>query len=459
MDVIILAAGYATRLYPLTLDRAKPLLEVAGKPMIEWVLDNLANVPGLGTIYIVTNDKFVNDFQTWTDRYQHRQSQLKFKVINDGSKSDDDKLGAIGDINFVVTRENLTENDLLIVAGDNLFSESLAGFVEYAKKTEATVAVYDVGDLEKIKKYGNITIDSDNVKMALDYAAAHNVVLVAAAADNPGTEQGDPANVVQPMGTGANLSRGIGLDVTAADYSGNRASFAGYGSEISLAAYGALKPQDTGLLGLSAPEPGLFGAFPANSTDLEAFPDSCGCRATFQNSNRYAYLQGTSMAAPQVAAAAALMRQLNPYASLTDVITTLKVTAQRPAGTGWTSDLGWGILNAGAALQAIRRIDRLPPVAELLAPRTSRQRQFLLRWSGHDQQRPGLIASGIARYDIYVRVNGGRSRLLANTTRHALKFRGRPGFRYVFYAVAVDRAGNRERHPTDVTTRVARHAR
>ena len=163
MDVIILAAGYATRLYPLTLDRAKPLLEVAGKPMIEWVLDNLANVPGLGTIYIVTNDKFANDFQTWTDRYQHRQSELKFKVINDGSKSDDDKLGAIGDINFVITRESLSKSDLLIVAGDNLFSESLAGFVEYANKTEATVAVYDVGDLEKIKKYGNITIDSGGV--------------------------------------------------------------------------------------------------------------------------------------------------------------------------------------------------------------------------------------------------------------------------------------------------------
>jgi len=163
MDVIILAAGYATRLYPLTLDRAKPLLEVAGKPIIEWGLDTLANVPGLGTIYIVTNDKFANDFQAWADRYQHRQLQFKFKIINDGSKSDDDKLGAIGDINFVITRESLTKSDLLIVAGDNLFSESLADFVEYAKKTEATVAVYDVGDLEKIKKYGNITIDSGGV--------------------------------------------------------------------------------------------------------------------------------------------------------------------------------------------------------------------------------------------------------------------------------------------------------
>jgi glucose-1-phosphate thymidylyltransferase len=163
MDAIILAAGYATRLYPLTLNRAKPLLEVAGKPMIEWVLDNLANFPGVETIYVVTNDKFTSDFQRWADHYQLRQSQLTFKIINDGSKGDADRLGAIGDINLVITRENLSKSDLLIVAGDNLFSESLAGFVEYARKTKATVAVYDVGDLEKIKKYGNVTIDSDGV--------------------------------------------------------------------------------------------------------------------------------------------------------------------------------------------------------------------------------------------------------------------------------------------------------
>jgi len=162
MNVIILAAGYATRLYPLTLDKAKPLLEVAGRPMIEWVLDNLADVPNLGTIYIVTNDKFANDFQTWAARYQDRQPALQLKIINDGSKSDDDKLGAIGDISFVITRENLAQSDLLIIAGDNLFNESLRGFVNYAKKTVATVGIYDIGDLEAIKKYGNITIDSNS---------------------------------------------------------------------------------------------------------------------------------------------------------------------------------------------------------------------------------------------------------------------------------------------------------
>jgi glucose-1-phosphate thymidylyltransferase len=163
MNVLILAAGYATRLYPLTQNKAKPLLEIAGKPMIEWVLDNLAPVPELETIFIVTNDKFAADFQAWADDYKKRQPKFRFKIINDGSKSDDDKLGAIGDINLALLEENLTASDLLVVAGDNLFSEPLTGFVDYAKNTEATVAVYDVGDPEVIKKYGCVTIDAKGV--------------------------------------------------------------------------------------------------------------------------------------------------------------------------------------------------------------------------------------------------------------------------------------------------------
>ncbi len=163
MNALILAAGYATRLYPLTLDKPKPLLVVGGKPIIEWVVDNLVDVPNLETIYVVTNDKFASDFQAWSERYQGRHRKFKFKIINDGSKSDEDKLGAIGDINFVVTRENLTGGGLLIIAGDNLFTESLTGFLAFAKESEATVAVYDVGDIEAIKKYGNIAIDADGI--------------------------------------------------------------------------------------------------------------------------------------------------------------------------------------------------------------------------------------------------------------------------------------------------------
>lgn len=160
MNALILAAGYATRLYPLTLNKAKPLLEVAGKPIVEWLADNLANIPYLETIYVVTNDKFAGDFQNWADGYQDRDPHIKIKIINDGSKSDDDKLGAIGDINLVLTRENLTADDLLIIAGDNLFRQSLADFVKAARGSQATVAVHEIGNLEAMKKYGAVTIDA-----------------------------------------------------------------------------------------------------------------------------------------------------------------------------------------------------------------------------------------------------------------------------------------------------------
>jgi glucose-1-phosphate thymidylyltransferase len=171
MNALILAAGYATRLYPLTLNKAKPLLEVAGKPIIEWLVDSLRSVPELETIYVVTNSKFASDFEAWADRYQKWQlqnhcgpqagSSPPIKIINDGSTSDEDKLGAIGDIQLALNRENLWPGDLLIVAGDNLFNESVAQFVAHARNAPATVAVHDVGNPQAMKKYGCVVIDRE----------------------------------------------------------------------------------------------------------------------------------------------------------------------------------------------------------------------------------------------------------------------------------------------------------
>lgn len=163
MNVLILAAGYATRLYPLTLTKAKPLLEVAGKPMIEWVLDNIAGVSDIDTVFVVTNAKFASDFEQWAAQYTARNAKRKIKIVNDGSTEDTNKLGAIGDISLVLMREELTTDDLLIVAGDNLFSEPLDDFIAHARGTQATLATYDVGDLEAIKKYSAITLDADGV--------------------------------------------------------------------------------------------------------------------------------------------------------------------------------------------------------------------------------------------------------------------------------------------------------
>ncbi len=160
MNVLILAAGYATRLYPLTLTKAKPLLEVAGKPMIEWVLDNLTGNPDIETVYVVTNNKFAADFRAWARTYNEHKPGVAFKIINDGSTSDEDKKGAIGDIHYVLNHEHIFHSDLVVVAGDNLFSEPVRGFLHAGSDALATVAVYDVGDLELVKKYNSITVDS-----------------------------------------------------------------------------------------------------------------------------------------------------------------------------------------------------------------------------------------------------------------------------------------------------------
>ncbi|MGZ4182107.1 MAG: S8 family peptidase [Solirubrobacteraceae bacterium] len=291
---------------------------------------------------------------------------------------------------------------------------------------------------------------------ALDYAASRKVVLVAAAADSPVTEQGDPANVLQPAGTGPNLTKGIGLDVTAAQFGAQHASFAGVGSEISLAAYGAFNPNSPSLVPCTGQPIGILGAYPGSATQLEQLPDPAACRVSLNGDTRYATVAGTSMAAPQVAAVGAMMRALNPYASLTDLLEIIKRTAQRPAGTGWSSDNGWGILNAGAALDATRDLDRLAPVSRMSAPRVTQAQTLLLRWSGHDERHAPLVTTGIAYYMVFVRINGGRTRRLARTSRHTLKFQTRPGDRYVFWTVAVDKAGNRESKPVRLQTRVPR---
>ena len=173
MNILILAAGYATRLYPLTLNKAKPLLDVAGKPMVEWVVDNLAPIHGIRTVYIVTNNKFAADFQAWADAYNTRTATMRFKIVNDRSTSDTDKLGAIGDIHLVVNQEHLEDDDLLVVAGDNLFSEPLADFAEKTKGREAVLATYDVGSLEAIKKYNNLTLDPDGKVTAFEEKPAN----------------------------------------------------------------------------------------------------------------------------------------------------------------------------------------------------------------------------------------------------------------------------------------------
>ena len=161
MNVLILAAGYATRLYPLTEKKAKPLLGVAGKPMMEWVIDNLAPIKGLGKVYVVTNNKFAADFQAWADHYNQTHAKLAFEIINDGSTSDADKLGAIGDINLAIHHGDLASTGLIVVAGDNLFNQSLEDFGAFCQaRQQPVLGIYDVGCTTEAKKYGVVAVNA-----------------------------------------------------------------------------------------------------------------------------------------------------------------------------------------------------------------------------------------------------------------------------------------------------------
>lgn len=158
MNVILLCAGYATRLKPLTDSCPKPLLALADRPMLEYLADQVKKLPSLGGVYIVSNAKFQKNFETWKESYPH---DFKLEVLNDGSITNDDRLGAIRDIAFVLDERNL-EDDCLVLAGDNYFDFDLVDFIRFAErhKPNVTLAVYDVKDLNLAKRYGLVACDS-----------------------------------------------------------------------------------------------------------------------------------------------------------------------------------------------------------------------------------------------------------------------------------------------------------
>lgn len=285
------------------------------------------------------------------------------------------------------------------------------------------------------------------LRRAIDYAVARKVVLVAAAADQPTEEQGYPSNVLQPTGTAGNLASGRGLSVTAATAAGTRASFAGFGSQISLAAYGTY--------GADGGPAGLLGAFPMGETEQESGDRPCRCRTSIGGDSRYAYLEGTSMAAPLVTAVAALVRDLNPDLSLQESLRVMKETARRP-GAGWAPDLGWGILDAGAALNAAKAMDRTKPASRLrVTRRASGGGRLTVAVAGGDRGPKGVVSSGVARYEIFRALPGRAPRKVATTTGAPVRVTA-PNGRASFFSVAVDRAGNREARPAKPDVRVGR---
>jgi len=161
MKAVVLAAGYATRLYPLTENTPKPLLKVGGKAIIEWILDKIAQIEEIDEIFVVTNDKFYHDFLVWKNGLVYPK---KIVIINDGTFSNEDRLGAVGDLNFVLQQENI-DDDLLVIAGDNLFGFSLQDFFQFYKQHNTSIVAFrDLGDIEKVReKFGVGILDNSKV--------------------------------------------------------------------------------------------------------------------------------------------------------------------------------------------------------------------------------------------------------------------------------------------------------
>lgn len=160
MKVVILAAGYATRLRPLTDTVPKPLLPLAGRPIVDWILENARAVPEVDEIHLVTNSRFVGQFRDWA-------GPAGVVVHDDGTSTNADRLGAVGDLQLAIERGGI-DDDLLVVAGDNLFDYQLADFVaDWRQRSRATatasgaVAVYDCCDLELATQYGIVELGDD----------------------------------------------------------------------------------------------------------------------------------------------------------------------------------------------------------------------------------------------------------------------------------------------------------
>ena len=156
MKAVVLAGGYATRLYPLTRDRPKHLLEVGGRPIIELLLERLP-LDELDAVYVVTNAKFAERFREWSASYP-----AEVVVLDDGTTSDDDRLGAIGDLQLAIESEGL-DDDLIVAAGDSIFTDRLDDFARFGQERDAAaIAVYDIGDLEEMKRLSSIGVDEDS---------------------------------------------------------------------------------------------------------------------------------------------------------------------------------------------------------------------------------------------------------------------------------------------------------
>jgi len=159
MDAVVLAGGYATRLWPITRHRAKPLLPVAGEPIVDRILRPLEDETSVETVYVSTNERFEDDFREHLDVRGYEKTEL----VVEPTREEDEKLGTVGALAELVERVEM-DDDLLVVAGDNLFSFELSEFVGFfEERATPCIASYDIGSREEASSYGLVELDGDRV--------------------------------------------------------------------------------------------------------------------------------------------------------------------------------------------------------------------------------------------------------------------------------------------------------
>ncbi len=159
MQCILLAAGYATRLRPLTDNMPKALLKLGDKTILEMVTDKIDEVPEVETIYIVTNEKFYKQFENWAENAY--KGTKKVKVLNDHTTTNENRLGAIGDLKYVIDMEKV-DDEILVMASDNIFGFPLTDFTERYKKTNADmICAHTIENKEDLHSMGVVELDSD----------------------------------------------------------------------------------------------------------------------------------------------------------------------------------------------------------------------------------------------------------------------------------------------------------
>ena len=162
MKALILAAGYATRLYPLTKDTPKALLPVKGKPILDYITDEIETIEEINEIVIISNDRFIGDFEDWAKTRQETSAK-KITVINDGTTSDENKLGAIGDMWYAIDKLNIDE-DIVVIAGDNLFTYRLKdSFDTFTSRKMDMILAKQIPILSELQRMAVGILDSNNL--------------------------------------------------------------------------------------------------------------------------------------------------------------------------------------------------------------------------------------------------------------------------------------------------------